>query len=152
MRWNIPDTQRQKGKIKAACMYPPDTPKDSNTTYYVMITVTARLFFNLSNGLLAPQGQGLCIILKKIFLIYLFLAVLGLLCCKQAFSSCGEWGLLSSCPAPASHCCGFSYCGAQALATWASVLVVHGLSCPMACGIFLDQGLNLCPLYWQVDS
>ena len=26
--------------------------------------------------------------------IYLFLAVLGLRCCVQAFSSCGEWGLL----------------------------------------------------------
>ena len=29
--------------------------------------------------------------LKK---IYLFLAMLGLRCCTQAFSSCGEWGLL----------------------------------------------------------
>ena len=26
--------------------------------------------------------------------IYLFLAALGLRCCVQAFSSCGEWGLL----------------------------------------------------------
>ena len=26
--------------------------------------------------------------------IYLFLAALGLCCCMQAFSSCGEWGLL----------------------------------------------------------
>ena len=32
---------------------------------------------------------------KKINLfIYLFLAALGLRCCAQAFSSCGEWGLL----------------------------------------------------------
>ena len=23
------------------------------------------------------------------------------------------------------------------------------LSCPGACGILLDQGLNLCPLHWQ---
>ena len=28
------------------------------------------------------------------FLIYLFLAALGLRCCVRAFSSCGEWGLL----------------------------------------------------------
>ena len=28
------------------------------------------------------------------FLIYLFLAALGLHCCARAFSSCGEWGLL----------------------------------------------------------
>ena len=29
-----------------------------------------------------------------IYLIYLFLAVLGLRCCTRAFSSCGEQGLL----------------------------------------------------------
>ena len=29
-----------------------------------------------------------------IYLIYLFLATLGLRCCTQAFSSCGERGLL----------------------------------------------------------
>ena len=28
------------------------------------------------------------------FLIYLFLAALGLHCCTWAFSSCGEWGQL----------------------------------------------------------
>ena len=33
-----------------------------------------------------------------------------------------------------------------------SVVVVHGLSCLMACGIFPDQGLNLCLLHWQEDS
>ena len=33
-----------------------------------------------------------------------------------------------------------------------SVVVVHGLSCSAACGIFPDQGLNLCPLHWQADS
>ena len=33
-----------------------------------------------------------------------------------------------------------------------SVVVVHGLSCPAAHGIFLDKRWNLCPLQWQVDS
>ena len=33
-----------------------------------------------------------------------------------------------------------------------SVVVVHGLSCSAACGIFPDQGSNPCPLHWQVDS
>ena len=33
-----------------------------------------------------------------------------------------------------------------------SVLEENGLSCPMAGGIFLDQGLNSCPLHWQADS
>ena len=31
---------------------------------------------------------------KFIYLIYLFLAVLGFHCCARAFSSCGERGLL----------------------------------------------------------
>ena len=34
----------------------------------------------------------------------------------------------------------------------ASVIVVHRLSCPTVCGNFPDQGLNACPLHWQVDS
>ena len=33
-----------------------------------------------------------------------------------------------------------------------SVVVVHGLGCSMAHGNFPDQGLNLSPLHWQVDS
>ena len=33
-----------------------------------------------------------------------------------------------------------------------SVVVAHGLSCSAACGIFLDQGSNPCPLHWQADS
>ena len=50
---------------------------------------------------------------KKI--IRLFLAALGPHCRMQAFPSCGEQGLLSSCSAAASHFSGFSCCGAQAL-------------------------------------
>ena len=33
-----------------------------------------------------------------------------------------------------------------------SVIVAHGPSCSVACGIFPDQGSNLCPLNWQADS
>ena len=33
-----------------------------------------------------------------------------------------------------------------------SVVVAHGPSCPVACGIFPDQGSNPCPLHWQADS
>ena len=52
---------------------------------------------------------------KILFIIYSFFAVLGLLCCAQTFSSCGEWELLSinSSGVWASHCSGFS-CRAQA--------------------------------------
>ena len=34
----------------------------------------------------------------------------------------------------------------------ASVVVAHGLSCCFTCGIFPDQGSNLCLLHWQADS
>ena len=30
--------------------------------------------------------------------------------------------------------------------------MAHGLSCSVACGVFPDQGLNLCPLHWLADS
>ena len=88
-----------------------------------------------------------------------FLAVLGLCCCTWAFSSCSGQGLLSSCSMWAFHCAGFS-CGAHAgfsrCASWlwsmGSVVVAHRLSCPLAFGIFLNQGLNLCSLCCKVDS
>ena len=33
-----------------------------------------------------------------------------------------------------------------------SAVVARGLSCFVARGIFLDQGSDLCPLHWQVES
>ena len=33
-----------------------------------------------------------------------------------------------------------------------SVIVAHGPTCSVACGIFPDQGSNPCPLHWQADS
>ena len=53
--------------------------------------------------------------------------MLGLRCCMQAFSRRGEQGLLYSYGAWASHCSGFSCCGAQVLDVQASVVVAHGL-------------------------
>ena len=46
----------------------------------------------------------------------------------------------------------FSSCSTQALGMQASVVVACGFSCPLACGILPDQGSNLFPLHWQVDS
>ena len=108
--------------------------------------------------------------LIKLF-IHLFLAAFGLCCCLWASSSCGEWGLLFIAVRGLlitvdSLCCGAPALGARAAVgvarglsscgLWAlepgSVVVVHGLSCSAACGIFPDQGLNLCPLPWQADS
>ena len=45
----------------------------------------------------------------------------------------------------------FSGCGLEVLECRLRSCV-HQLSCPAACGIYPDQGLNLCPLHWQVDS
>ena len=64
-----------------------------------------------------------------------------------AFFSCGDWGLLSSCGTMASLVAEHGPWSARV-----SVVVAHRLSCPTAHGIFLDQGPNLCPLYWQADS
>ena len=95
----------------------------------------------------------------KIYFIYLFLAVLGLCCCAWAFSSCGGRGplFIAVCGPPiamaslvAEH--GLQAHGLQQLWLVGSVVVVHGLSCSAACGIFPDQGSNPCPLHRQADS
>ena len=39
-----------------------------------------------------------------------------------------------------------SHCRAEALGAQVSVVVALGLRCSKACGIFLDQRLNLCPI------
>ena len=49
-------------------------------------------------------------LILKFLSIYLFMAVLGLHCCVQAFSSCSQRDVLSSCGVWAAHCGGFS-CG-----------------------------------------
>ena len=58
--------------------------------------------------------------------MYIFLAALGLCCCAQAFSSCGEWGLLfvvvhglliAVASLVAEH--GLRYVGFSSCGTWA---------------------------------
>ena len=78
------------------------------------------------------------------------------------FSSCDKPELLfiAVCRLPiAASLVADTGCGVRALVVaaqklWsvASVVVTHGLSCPLACGIVPDLGLNLCPLHWQEDS
>ena len=51
-------------------------------------------------------------------------------------------GATLRCGARASHCGGFSCCGAPALGVWASVVVAHGLS---SCGLrALERRLSSC--------
>ena len=57
-------------------------------------------------------------------------------------SNYGGQRLLSGCGAWASHCSGFSCCGAQALGAWASVVAVCGIS---SCGLEGSRvGLSSC--------
>ena len=47
------------------------------------------------------------------------------------------------------RCMGFSLWCLPLLWSTGSVVVAHGLCCSKACGIFLEQGSNLCALNWQ---
>ena len=90
-----------------------------------------------------------CLSFTLIFFFFFF-GYVDLGCCAQAFSSSVS-GAYSFCGAY-SHCGGFSCFWAWALGPTGLIVVAHGLSCSPACGIFLDQGSNPCPLYWQADS
>ena len=61
--------------------------------------------------------------------------MLGLRCCPWAFSSCGELGVTLRGGVWASHCGGFSSCGAWALEARASVVVACGDSVVVAHGL-----------------
>ena len=77
--------------------------------------------------------------------LFLILTLLGLQYCVD-FPLVAASGGYSSCSTQASHCGGCSRCGAWLIA------VAHRLDCSTACGIFPDQGLNLCLLHWQENS
>ena len=71
------------------------------------------------------------------------------------FCGCGKRRLLTAVTSPVKP--GLeggkaSAVAAPGLVSTGSVLVAQGLSCSEACGIFLDQGSNPCPLHWQADS
>ena len=76
----------------------------------------------------AGKAIGYIAILKNVSFIHLFLAALGLSCWERAFSSCRWWGI---------RWLVVSYCWAQAVGAWASVAEAHGLSSPLAFGIWV---------------
>ena len=104
----------------------------------------------------------------NVFLFFFFFKLITLFifgcsgssCCALVFfSSCGERGLLfvvvrGLLIAVASLVGGTRALGARASVVWhvGSVVVAHGPSCSVACGIFPDQGSNRCLLHWQADS
>ena len=56
--------------------------------------ITQITFTSYASILVQPLLPGFLNTYLKNFFIYWFLAVLGLLCCRQAFSSCDNQGLL----------------------------------------------------------
>ena len=99
------------------------------------------------------------IYIYRYIFIYLILGMLGLHFFDQALPSCGKWGILfivvhGFLIAVASLVAEnrLQACGLQQLQPMGSVVVALGLSCSIACGIFLDQGSNLCALHLQTDS
>ena len=91
---------------------------------------------------LLSKGNQCLFFLFKLYLFIFGCARSSLL--QRLFSSCGQQELLSSYCTQATFCGGFS-CGAQSR--------VHRLSSrgTWACGIFPDQGSNLCLLHWWAD-
>ena len=92
---------------------------------------------------------------------YLFiLALLGLPCHVGFFSSCRGYSLVSvhellivAASVVELWLWGVraSVVVARGLQSTGSVVVAHGLSGPVVCGIFPDQGSNLCPLHCKAD-
>ena len=82
--------------------------------------------------------------------LFLYLAALGLGCCGCSLvaanrgDSVAVHGLLLGVV--------LSLYRAQSPGARATEVVVRGISCSVACGIFPDQGLNPCALHWEEDS
>ena len=86
------------------------------------------------------------------FLIYFYLWLCWVFVSVRGLSLVAASGGHSS-----SWCAGHSLSRALLLQSTGSrragsVVVVHGLRCSAACGIFPDQGSNPCTLHWQADS
>ena len=80
------------------------------------------------------------------------MAALGLCCCAWAFSLVEASGGYSPVAVQGLLIVVASLVAEHGLQARGSVVVVHGLSCPVACGNFPKQGSNLYFLHWQADS
>ena len=90
-------------------------------------------------------------------MLYLFILFLYLWLCWVSVSVLGLSLAAASGGHSSSRCAGLSLSWPLLLRSTGSrragsVIVAHGPSCSMACGIFPDQGSNPCPLHWQADS
>ena len=87
----------------------------------------------------------LCIYLFYFWLCWVFIAAQASLWLRWA-------GVTICWSVQASQSGKLSCCQVWALGVQTSVVGTHGFSCSTVCGILLDQGSNLHPLHWQVDS
>ena len=99
-------------------------------------------------------GIAFCSFLFFFFNKFIYLFIYGcvgssLLC--EGFLQLRRAGATLHRGARASHCHGLSLQSTGSRRA-GSVAVAHGPSCSAACGIFLDQGSNPCPLHRQADS
>ena len=104
------------------------------------------------SSLSEPPGKPvhLSVLLKNIFIHLFIFGCAGSSLLHGLFSSCNEQGLLFSYSAQASRLLWWLLLLRRmgSRAGQASVVIAHGPSCSVICGIFLDQGSNPCPLHW----
>ena len=96
-----------------------------------------------------------CFVLFFKFIYYLFIIHFWL--CWVLISVRGPSPVVASGGHSSSRCAGLSLSRPLLLQSTGSrragsVVVAHGPSCSMACGIFPDQSSNPCPLHQQADS
>ena len=128
----------------AACMCGYRYPRFLLIVYiYLDVNVFFNSFINILGSFLM-YFLIFCFVLLLFVIIMMMLDCAGSCCCARVsvvledrgYSSCGAWVFL----------CGSFSCGARG-SRMASVFVVQVPSCPTACGIFPDQGLNWCLLH-----
>ena len=126
------------------------------------------LFYHLFNILILPLPllhllQSPFLFLKNMFIDFSFFFFFG---CTGSSLLCTGFSLVAASRGYSLFwCMGFSlqwfllswsigcrHTGSVAVAHRLSSCVSHRLNCSAACGIFPDQGSNLCLLYWQVNS
>ena len=90
----------------------------------------------------------LFIFIFKYLFTYFWLCWIFIAACR--LSLVAESRAAVGCDAQTSHCSGFSCPGTRPLGLVASALVPCGITGPMVCEVFPDQGLNPSMQHWKV--
>ena len=124
---------------------------------YYMCSQIVQILLVLKTFKILPIWWGSCISLKFFFFFKLIYLFVYFWLCWVFVSVRGLSLVVASGGHSSSRCAGLSL--SWPLLLWStgssragSVVVAHGPSCSVACGIFPDQGSNPCPLHWQADS